>query len=310
MERWEKINAVQKMQGYVENHLHEPITLKNLADAAGYSPWHAAKIFKELLGKSPFEYMRSLRLSRAALILRDHEEKVVDVAFDWVFDSHEGFTRAFSREFGIAPKRYSKEKRPIKLFMPTRIRDYYLMIQRGEMKMEKEKKTSTVFVQVVERPERKLILLRGKKATHYFEYCEEVGCDVWGVLSSVREALYEPAGFWLPDHLIPPGTSKYVQGVEIPVDYAGEIPDGFEVISLPPCSMMIFQGEPYEEEKFGEAIENLWSVMNDYQPELYGFTYADADGPRFQLEPQGYRGYIEGRPVRRLNPRDHEVSER
>lgn len=310
MERWEKINAVQKMQDYVENHLHEPITLKNLADAAGYSPWHAAKIFKELLGKSPFEYMRSLRLSRAALILRDHEEKVVDVAFDWVFDSHEGFTRAFSREFGIAPKRYSKEKRPIKLFMPTRIRDYYLMIQRGEMKMEKEKKTSTVFVQVVERPERKLILLRGKKATHYFEYCEEVGCDVWGVLSSVGEALYEPAGFWLPDHLIPPGTSKYVQGVEIPVGYAGEIPDGFEVISLPPCSMMIFQGEPYEEEKFGEAIENLWSVMNDYQPELYGFTYADADGPRFQLEPQGYRGYIEGRPVRRLNPRDHEVSER
>lgn len=309
MERWEKINAVQKMQDYVENHLHEPITLKNLADAAGYSPWHAAKIFKELLGKSPFEYMRSLRLSRAALILRDHEEKVVDVAFDWVFDSHEGFTRAFSREFGIAPKRYSKEKRPIKLFMPTRIRDYYLMIQRGEMKMEKEKKTSTVFVQVVERPERKLILLRGKKATHYFEYCEEVGCDVWGVLSSVREALYEPAGFWLPDHLIPPGTSKYVQGVEIPVGYAGEIPDGFEVISLPPCSMMIFQGEPYEEEKFGEAIENLWSVMNDYQPELYGFTYADADGPRFQLEPQGYRGYIEGRPVRRLNPRDYEVSD-
>lgn len=50
MERWDKINAVQKMQDYVETHLHEPITLKNLADAAGYSPWHAAKIFKELLG--------------------------------------------------------------------------------------------------------------------------------------------------------------------------------------------------------------------------------------------------------------------
>lgn len=59
MERWDKINAVQKMQDYVETHLHEPITLKNLADAAGYSPWHAAKIFKKLLGKTPFEYVRS-----------------------------------------------------------------------------------------------------------------------------------------------------------------------------------------------------------------------------------------------------------
>ena len=225
MERWDKINAVQKMQDYVETHLHEPITLKNLADAAGYSPWHAAKIFKELLGKTPFEYVRALRLSKAAMVLRDGGEKVVDVAFDFVFDTHEGFTRAFSKEFGISPKRYSKEKKPVNLFMPSRIRDYYLMIQKGDLKMNKERKASTVFVQVVERPERKLILLRGIKATHYFEYCEEVGCDVWGILSSISEALYEPAGFWLPKHLIAEGTSQYVQGVEVPVDYQGEVPE-------------------------------------------------------------------------------------
>ena len=300
MERWDKINAVQKMQDYVETLLHEPITLKNLADAAGYSPWHAAKIFKELLGKTPFEYVRALRLSKAAMVLRDGGEKVVDVAFDFVFDTHEGFTRAFSKEFGISPKRYSKEKKPVNLFMPSRIRDYYLMIQKGDLKMNKERKASTVFVQVVERPERKLILLRGIKATHYFEYCEEVGCDVWGILSSISEALYEPAGFWLPKHLIAEGTSQYVQGVEVPVDYQGEVPDGFDIITLPPCKMMIFQGEPYEDEKFGEAIEDLWKMMNEYDPKLYGFAYADEDGPRFQLEPQGFRGYIEGRPVRSL----------
>ena len=300
MERWDKINAVQKMQDYVETHLHEPITLKNLADAAGYSPWHAAKMFKELIGKTPFEYVRALRLSKAAMVLRDGGERVVDVAFDFVFDTHEGFTRAFSKEFGISPKRYSKEKKSVKLFMPTRICDYYLMIQKGDLKMDKERKASTVFVQVVERPERKLILLRGIKATHYFEYCEEVGCDVWGILSSISEALYEPAGFWLPKHLIAEVTSQYVQGVEVPVDYQGEVPEGFDVMTLPHCKMMIFQGEPYEDEKFGEAIEDLWKVMNDYDPKLYGFSYADEDGPRFQLEPQGFRGYIEGRPVRSL----------
>ena len=300
MERWDKINAVQKMQDYVETHLHEPITLKNLADAAGYSPWHAAKMFKELIGKTPFEYVRALRLSKAAMVLRDGGERVVDVAFDFVFDTHEGFTRAFSKEFGISPKRYSKEKKSVKLFMPTRICDYYLMIQKGDLKMDKERKASTVFVQVVERPERKLILLRGIKATHYFEYCEEVGCDVWGILSSISEALYEPAGFWLPKHLIAEVTSQYVQGVEVPVDYQGEVPEGFDVMTLPHCKMMIFQGEPYEDEKFGEAIEDLWKVMNAYDPKLYGFSYADEDGPRFQLEPQGFRGYIEGRPVRSL----------
>jgi len=42
----------------------------------------------------------------------------------------------------------------------------------------------------------------------------------------------------------------------------------------------------------------LWEVMKKYDPRIYGFEWADEDAPRFQLEPQGYRGYIEARPVR------------
>jgi AraC-like DNA-binding protein len=47
-----------------------------------------------LTGKTPFEYIRALRLSRAAVKLRDEDVKIIDVALDFVFDSHEGFTRA------------------------------------------------------------------------------------------------------------------------------------------------------------------------------------------------------------------------
>ena len=75
MDRREHINAVQRMQSYIEAHLQEPITLHMLAGAAGYSPWHAAKIFKALTGKSPFEYIRAVRLSRAAVRLRDEERQ-------------------------------------------------------------------------------------------------------------------------------------------------------------------------------------------------------------------------------------------
>lgn len=167
--------------------------------------------------------------------------------------------------------------------------------------MIKSNNANTVFVQVIERPARKLILKRGIRATHYFEYCEEVGCDVWGVLSSIKEAIYEPIGMWLPESLRKPGTSIYAQGVEVPETYSGEVPDGFELIDLPPCKMMVFQGQPYDDEKFQEAIGELWEVMKNYNPEIYGFKWADEDGPRFQLAPMGYRGYIEARPVRILN---------
>jgi len=301
MERWEIINAVQHMQEYIDKNMNKPITLSDLAKAAGYSQWHCARIFKELTGKTPFEYIRALRLTKAALLLRDHQPKIIDVAFNFVFDSHEGFTRAFSKQFGVSPKKYSNHPTPLKLFMPYRIRDFYLTLQKGEMDMSEKNCTHTVFVQVVDRPLRKLILKRGKESTHYFEYCEEVGCDVWGVLSSIKEAMYEPAGMWLPKKLINEGTSMYVQGVEVNHHYAGEVPEGFEMIELEPCKMMVFQGEPYDDERFEAEIEELWEVMNKYNPQMYGYEWAEDDAPRFQLEPQGYRGYIEARPVKQLN---------
>ncbi len=301
MDNWEKINAVQRMQDYIDEHITDPISLHMLAEAAKYSPWHSSRIFKELTGKTPFAYIRELRLSRAAIKLRDGNAKIIDVAFDFAFDSHEGFTRAFSKQFGMTPQNYCKKVPPLKLFMPSCIRDYYLMLQKGVNSMIKSNNTNTVFVQVIERSARKLILKRGIKATHYFEYCEEVGCDVWGVLSSIKEAIYEPIGMWLPESLRKPRTSIYAQGVEMPENYSGEVPDGFELIDLPPCKMMVFQGQPYDDEKFQEAIGELWEVMKNYNPEIYGFKWADEDGPRFQLAPMGYRGYIEARPVRQIN---------
>lgn len=301
MEHREIIDAVQRMQNYIDANIRSPITLRDLAKAAGYSQWHSARLFKELIGKTPFEYIRALRLSKAAEELQNGHPRIVDVAFDFVFDSHEGFTRAFTKEFGVSPKKYSTHPVPIRLFIPTRIRDYYFTLQKGEKTMSEKKNPNTVFVQVVERPARKMILKRGIKATHYFEFCEEVGCDIWGILCSIKDAIYEPVGCWMPDRLIPVGTSKYIQGVEVPLDYTGEIPEGFEIIDLEPCKMMIFQGEPFEDEKFSEAIEDLWEVMKKYDPKVYGFEWADDDAPRIQLSPEGYRGYIEGRPVRAIN---------
>jgi len=116
----------------------------------------------------------------------------------------------------------------------------------------------SLFVQVIERPARKLLLLRSQQAKDYFAYCDEVGCDVWGMLSSVKEALYEPVGLWLPKNLIPEGTSVYVQGVELPLDYNKAVPEGYELIELPPCKMMIFQGASYDDEDFMEEVGKFY----------------------------------------------------
>lgn len=300
VENSEAIQAVRRMQAYIQAHLNDPITLSQLAGVAGYSPWHSDRLFKQLTGKAPFDYIRSLRLSHAAVTLRDHRPKIIDVAFDFVFDSHEGFTKAFSRQFGLSPKRYARETPPIPLFIPYPAHDDPYQKRMEELSMQEKKNLQTVFVQVVERPARKVLLRRGQKAEGYFEYCEEVGCDVWGMLSSVKEALYEPVGMWLPDSMRKKGTSRYVQGVELPLDYGKPIPADYELTEFPACSMMVFQGPPFEDDQFETAILDLWELMKTFDPGLYGYAWADEDGPRFQLAPLGYRGYIEARPVRPL----------
>lgn len=297
MNEAEHILAVQRMQEFIEENIYRKISLKELAVAAGYSPWHAARIFKEATGKSPFDYIRAFRLTKAALVLRDNDEKIIDVALDFVFDSHEGFTRAFSKEFGISPRRYSQIAPPIKLFLPQKVFDTYLALLKGGTIMSETTTTKSVFVQVIERPARKVLLKRGRNAADYFAYCEEVGCDVWSVLSSVKEAMYEPIGMWLPNHLILSGTSQYVQGVEVPLDYKNHIPEGYELIELPACKLMVFQGESYHDHDFMLAIDEVWKHIEKFDPTVYGYQWAPDAAPRFQLAPMGYRGYIEARPI-------------
>lgn len=63
--------AVQRMQDYIDKHLAEEITLSDLARVSLFSPWYAYRLFREKVGLTPAGYIRKLRLSRAAVRLRD-----------------------------------------------------------------------------------------------------------------------------------------------------------------------------------------------------------------------------------------------
>ena len=294
--REDMVRAVRHMQDYILSNVRDKISVNDLARAAGYSVWHAQRMFRELTGQPPFEYIRRLRLSQSALVLRDKPSRVLDVALDFMFDSHEGFTRSFSKEFGVTPVDYRRQPRPVKLFLPFPL-PLRQKPEKGEECMN-DSTSATIFVQVIERPARKALIKRARKATDYFTYCDEVDCEIWGILASVKEALYEPVGLWLPEKLRPAGTSEYVQGVELPLDWKGMIPDGLELVDFGPAMMMIFQGEPYDDEDFQDAVGSMMEKIDKFDPTLYGFAWAPDSAPRFQMEPQGWRGYIEARPVR------------
>ena len=290
----EQVLAVQKMQDYIEAHLVEEITLADLADACSLSPWYAHRLFREHTGYAPAEYIRRMRLAKSALRLKSEHAKIIDVAYDLGFSSVDGYTRAFRKEFGINPGEYAKNPVPIQLFVAYGVK--FLALRKEFSTMSEPK---NVFIQVIHKPRRKVIIKRGIKADHYFDYCGEVGCDVWGTLLSMDSLCGEPVCLWLPERYKLPDTSTYVQGVEVTEDYTGVIPEGFDVITLEEGDYLLFQGEPFEEEDYCDAIFAVQTAMNRYEPSVIGYCW-DEMNPRIQLEPIGSRGYIEMRAVRKI----------
>jgi AraC family transcriptional regulator len=91
---------------WIENHLLEPMTVKSIADRAGYSPSRFSRGFTRLQGESVMAYVRGRRLEAAMRrILTEPDARIVDLAFDFGFDSQEAFTRAFAKAFGHPPGR-------------------------------------------------------------------------------------------------------------------------------------------------------------------------------------------------------------
>jgi AraC family transcriptional regulator len=93
---------------HIQTHLEGDLTLDMLAERVGFSPYHFHRIFREVIGEPTKEYVRRLRMDRAAYRLKISEETIMRIALDAGFRTHESFTRAFQRQFGMPPSTFRR----------------------------------------------------------------------------------------------------------------------------------------------------------------------------------------------------------
>lgn len=84
----------------------QPLTVADLASAAGLSPAHFSREFRRAFGESPYRYLRSRRLERAAALLRNTDRSVADICLLAGFQSIGSFTTCFRQTFGLTPTAY------------------------------------------------------------------------------------------------------------------------------------------------------------------------------------------------------------
>jgi AraC family transcriptional regulator len=98
--------AVERTVVRIAGMLDEAIDLTALARAAALSPFHFHRVFHGMVGETPLEMHRRLRLERAASQLIQSDAAVTTVAFDAGYETHEAFTRAFRQAYGESPSAF------------------------------------------------------------------------------------------------------------------------------------------------------------------------------------------------------------
>ncbi len=110
MHAWE---SIQKTLDYMEDHIGEDLRIEQLAEMASLSVFYYQRLFSRLVKKPVREYIKLRRLAGASAMLGDKRKRLLDIALDFGFESHETFTRAFKEAYGMTPAQY--RNRPVAL---------------------------------------------------------------------------------------------------------------------------------------------------------------------------------------------------
>jgi AraC family transcriptional regulator len=102
------IHTIYNAVKFIDNHLQEEITVTDVADAVYCSLFHFIRTFNKIIHHTPYDYIMRRRLSESARELIETDKKIIEIAFDYQFNNHETFSRAFKKMFGMQPIQWKK----------------------------------------------------------------------------------------------------------------------------------------------------------------------------------------------------------
>lgn len=299
MYEWER--ALQKMIGYLEEHIAENPTLEQMARQIGYSPYYCSSRFSQIVGMNIRSYLAGRRLCRAAIALRDSDERILDIAIACGYSSQEALTRAFVRAFSCTPGAYRKNQRPIALpiiknvFFP----EHY---QKGEQEQVEENCLREASVRVAYLPAHKYIGVFEERAQSYFELWEHQSCDaVCGMLESMSNLADPILGIHTAGWFYEQGEKKgYCYGMGAPAEYAGEVPEGFSLRNVPGGYYLVFFHPPFDFFRDCEEVMNRVEKMaEEFDPTTMGFVWQEGEKIDYQRHLSEDIGYEIWKPVKR-----------
>jgi AraC family transcriptional regulator len=128
MQAWE---SIQKTLNHIEEHLCEEIQIEELAEIAVLSLFYYQRLFTRFVKTSVRDYIKLRRLAKSLTMLRDKENRIIDIAMEYGFGSHVTFTRAFKETYGITPSQYRDKPMGLQNFDKPDLLLGYIVVDEG-----------------------------------------------------------------------------------------------------------------------------------------------------------------------------------
>jgi AraC family transcriptional regulator len=267
----EQQKHIFKVLDYIEQHLEESLTLENLANISTYSPYHFQRTFKSIVGETPAQYVKRLRLENAAhLLIYQHQIPITQIAFLCGFSSLSYFTYSFQSYFKTSPKswregayleRFPREYDDSKKSkqVSNRVKDKSRVNIYNEFKWLDLAKIKTMMLPV-------LTTVQSQHFGPYTEGIESVWEDIYRWCESRDLLKHDTLFFGVPrsnPYITPPEKSRY--NCHVPV---GEL----DIQDHEDEDSVLFKGGKHVVYEFEEPVDySERSFLIECYSELYSF---------------------------------------
>ena len=115
------MESISDAISYIEDHITQEILIESIANEVYLSPFYFQKGFAMLCGYTVGDYIRQRRLSIAGSELVSSDEKIIDIALKYGYESPDSFTKAFTRFHGVTPTAVRRDGAMLRSFAPVKI---------------------------------------------------------------------------------------------------------------------------------------------------------------------------------------------
>jgi len=260
---------------YIEENICNELALCNISSVTSYSQYHFGRLFYYIADISISEYVRKRKLSLAAMEIQNGNEKVIDIAVKYGYDSADSFTRAFVKQHGVTPTAARREGTELKFFPPMTFQIKIEGVQGMNWRIE-QRDTFKVVGEM-----RRFLNEESDKISGFWD---EKFAD--GSLERLMKQVGRRDLIGVCGH-IDDKAGDFMYMIALTADENTNT-EGFTVISTPASTWAVFSSDDFDVNPYGREIPKLFeSVYKEWLPTSEYEKVEGVEGEIYDMEIYG-----------------------